>query len=389
MGENKILNLDSITWNITAEMRIFMKRNIYMLCFVLITLLFLNGCGNKKGNQAANSTVQVPAGSTAPEAIPTPSGVKLKLQDYFPMLKDTLYSYEGTGNEYASYYLYNDYLNDNKVQQRINNGGTEAIRVIELKDGKLIRVFYRGEAYYKENFLNAVEGDPEVLLMEPLVVGNFWTLKGSVKRTITNTEAEVTTPTGSYKAIEVTTDTPQGKTLDYYSKNVGLVKSVFKSGELEVISTLKKIESNISHNSTVNFYYPVKGSEKLHYASKKIAFKTNDITKKLLEEAYKSIAETMLGEPASGNIKINSLYFNKDKIVYLDLNSAFVTEINKQKAYEKAILQSVANTFGGYYNAENVILTIDNRNYKSDNTSMKKDEALKVRLEGCIRDEIK
>ena len=60
----------------------------------------------------------------------------LKIKDYFPMKKNTRYVYEGTGNEYASYDVYNDYINGDKVQQRVNNGGTVMANVIEIKDGQ-------------------------------------------------------------------------------------------------------------------------------------------------------------------------------------------------------------------------------------------------------------
>jgi hypothetical protein len=364
-----------------------MKKYNCMLYIVILTVIFSSGCGNRSGNQPSDTSG--PGSTTGLKTVPDTAVDELKLQDYFPMQTDTMYFYEGVGNEFASYNLYNDYLSEDKVQQRISNAGTEAIRVIELKEGKLTRVFYRGEAYYRENFLNTVEGDPEIMLMEPLIVGNFWTLKGSVKRTITNTEAEIATPIGSFKTIEVTTDTPQGKNLDYYAKNIGLVKSVFKSGEIEVTSTLKKIDTNVTLKSTVNFYYPVKAAGELHYIGKLLEFRTNDITRKLLEEAYSNLTKSLLGEPVSDSIKINSLYLGNDNIVYIDLSSAFITEVNKHRVYENAVLQSIANTFGGYYNSDKVNLTIDNKNYKSDGFSMKQGETLKVGLEGSIQDELK
>ena len=41
--------------------------------------------------------------------------------------------------------------------------------------------------------------------MEPLKEGTNWELKDSRIRTITNMAADVSTPSGNYKAIEVTT----------------------------------------------------------------------------------------------------------------------------------------------------------------------------------------
>ena len=95
----------------------------------------------------------------------------LKIEDYYPMKENTRYVYEGTGNEYASYNVMIDYVKEGKVQQRIDNGGTMMVNIIELTNGKLIRTYSRGEAYYRENLLESESGEEEILLMEPLKEG--------------------------------------------------------------------------------------------------------------------------------------------------------------------------------------------------------------------------
>jgi len=60
------------------------------------------------------------------------------------------------------------------------------------------------------------------------------------------------------------------------------------------------------------------------------------------------------------------LSLNEDEnIVCIDLNTAFLTEMNAGSEYESMILQSIANTFGQYYDSNKVILTIDNQLYSS------------------------
>jgi hypothetical protein len=214
-----------------------------------------------------------------------------KVQDYFPIKENVKYVYEGKGNEYAAYDVYIDYTSGDKVQQRVNNGGSEIVKVIEIKDGKLTQLFFRGETYYREDFLETGGNENEILLMEPLVKGTTWTLKDSSVRTITNTSVDITTPSGSYKAIEVTTDNSNGKTIDYYAKNIGLVKSLFSSGETEISSFLSKIEENASFIQNINLYYPDVDKNKIVYQNKEVSFKTNDITKQVLEKAYKELPQ--------------------------------------------------------------------------------------------------
>jgi hypothetical protein len=195
---------------------------------------------------------------------------------------------------------------------------------------------------------------------------------------------DISTPSGSYQAIEVTTEGPNDKTIDYYAKDIGLVKSVFNPGENEITSSLSKIEENVPLVQRISFFYPNTIDGKIYYKEKDISFKTNDITRRVLETAYKETVNKGLGSVFSQNTKINSLYLNQDGIVYIDLSSSFLKEMNAGTGYEGMILQSIANTFGKYYNAPKVILTIDNKLYESGHFAFKKGEYLKVRYEGAI-----
>jgi hypothetical protein len=300
-----------------------------------------------------------------------------KVQDYFPIKENVKYVYEGNGIEYAAYDIYIDYTSENKVQQRIINGGSEIVKVIEIKDGNLIQKFFEGEIYYRENFLDIDGNENDILLMEPLAKGTTWTLKDSSVRTITDTSANITTPSGSYKAIEVTTDSSNGKTIDYYAKNIGLVKSVFIFEETEISSSLSKIEENASYIQNINFYYPDIDNSKILYQNKEVSFKTNDTPKQVLEQTYKELIKDKIGDTVKTNTKINSLYL-KENMVYLDLDSTFLEEINAGAYYEKLIVQSIVNTLGQYYNTDKVVFTIDNKPYESGHISMEKDGYFKV-----------
>ncbi|HEY5584355.1 MAG TPA: GerMN domain-containing protein [Ruminiclostridium sp.] len=351
---------------------------------IALSFTFFFGCAIKNSDSVkdtvtpSNTTASITTPTTDTATTSTPVAEVLQIQDYFPIKENTRYVYEGKGNEYASFDVYIDYASAGKIQQRVDNGGTVLAKVVELKDGKITRLFSREEAYYRENLLAMKDDKEEILLMEPLEKGTTWTLKDSSVRTITNTSVDVTTPAGSYKAIEVTTESPDGKTVDYYAKDVGLIKSVFASGDNEVSSSLSKIEENASLLQKINFYYPNINDNKINYESKDISFKTNDITKQALEKAYKEVVNSNIGKVFTTNTKINSLYLNKDKMVYIDLNKAFLSEMNAGALYEKMILQSVANTFGHYYNSEKVVLTLDSGFYESGHIALGKGEYIKV-----------
>ena len=151
--------------------------------------------------------------------------------------------------------------------------------------------------------------------------------------------------------------------LDYYAPNVGLVKSLYVAEGMEVSTTLSKIEKNVKFTQDVNFYYPNVDEDKLYFVNKKLSFNTNDITKIILEKAFKDLPKGNLGKVLSPNTKIKSLYLNKDNIVYVDFTKELTSEMNAGSGYESMILQSITNTLGTYYGVDKVYITIEGSPY--------------------------
>lgn len=318
------------------------------------------------------------------------TGVKLvlkeeaprKIADYFPIQENVRYEYEGRGNEYAEYEVFVDYTSKDKVQQRVDNGGTVLARVFEMKDGKLIRVLSKGEVYYRENLLDQREETEEVLLMEPLEKGTAWTLKDGRQRTITAIAEEIKTPMGTFPCIEVITEGDDDTTVDYYAKDIGLVKTLFQSGGIEVSSTLKTVEENANSVQMVQFYYPDMEDDRIYYETKEVAYRTNDSTSRVLEAAYKKEADKTFGIVLSTDAAIKSLTLGEDGKVRLDLNADFLSGMNAGSAYEAMILQCIANTFGNYYNSGEVILTVEGKPYESGHIKMEEGQSIPVKQEG-------
>jgi hypothetical protein len=277
--------------------------------------------------------------------------------------------------------VFTEYASEDNIQRRIDNGGTVIAQVVQLKDGKLTMVLFRGETYYRENFLDLSDDTEEILLMEPLEEGTVWMLEDGRERTITSIDTEVTTPLGSYVAIEVVTTGTFGTTSDYYAEGIGLVKTVFTSEGTEVSSSLKAMETDATRTELMQFYFPNLDMGKIFIKNKEVFFQTNDSTSQVLEEAYKAAIVSNVGEVFTTNTKINSLFLNSDNKVEIDLNSAFLTEMNAGAEYESMILQSLANTFGQYYGVEEVILTIDGKPYASGHIEMQEGESIKVNYE--------
>ncbi len=342
---------------------------------VMMLLLFTFGCNKDEDNNNDNKE-------------------ELKLADYYPVEENTRYFYKGDGNEFAEYSSFIDYTLNDKFQTRVDNPGTSLAKIYELKDGVLKTLYTKGETYYREDYLRNPtllgELSEDILIQEPLEKGNSWTLTNGNKREITGTDIKVTVPYGEYEAIEVTTTDANGITKDYYAKDVGLVQSKYIAGTDEISSSLEKIEKNTPYKTKVNFYYPNLDKDKYYYVNADVAFSTNDITRQVLESAYKSnytdgMKNLGIGNVLTPNTKVMSLYLDKYETVHIDLNMAFITEMNAGAYYETMLLNSIVNTFGGYYTREKVILTIDGDNYSSGHIYLQDGEFLKTDYSKAVK----
>ncbi len=337
-------------------------KKILIVIFTFL-LFMLSACDtNDNGNQNNNK----------PEA--------LKINDYFPNTENTKYDYEGEGNEFAYYTVYTDYSKDNRIQTRTNNGGTEVVKVLEIKDGQLMEIFSRPETYFRENFLDKEYEGGNIILKEPLEKGNTWTLKDGSKRTITNVDMEITTPMGTYKTLEVTTEASNYKNVDYYAKDIGLIKTISTGEGYEVSSNLRTIEKDVSLIQNVNVYFPSLEEDIYYYITKEISFKTNDDAKDVIEKMVKDNEDQ--ATVISTNTKLNNLYLNdEENMVYVDFSKEFVSEMNAGSGFEAMILQSITNTLGNYYGVDKVYITLDGKPYESGHILMKEKEPFIVNLE--------
>ncbi|HPW99752.1 MAG TPA: GerMN domain-containing protein [Sedimentibacter sp.] len=287
---------------------------------------------------------------------------EVSIEEYYPIKENTKYSYEGEGNEYASYTVFMDYSSDDRVQTRTNNGGTEVVNVLEVKDDQLTLLYSRGETYFRQNFLNDEYEGGKILLKGPLKEGNSWDYDENTIASVTDLSKEVVTSLGNYQALEVTLEGEQGKTVNYYAKDVGLVKTISSGEGYEVSSTLSSIENNMPLIQTITLFYPnIDGS--LDKIDVQIQFKTNQEPIDVIEEVVKDLS---VHEIFSPNTKINELRFDKEEnSVHIDLSKDFITGMNAGSSFEALILQSLTNTLGNYYGVQEVYITIDGGPYES------------------------
>lgn len=355
------------------------KLIVIILSLFMATLTACNKPGNLTTESESTNTQNQTQSKTESES------KQYVIKDFFPMKGNIRMKYAGSGNEYASKDVYVDYLRDNKVQLRIITGGTTVGQIIENKNGELKTLFSRGEFYYRDDLTKESPNTNDILIKEPIVKGNTWTLPDGRKRTITAVGVLITTPAGKFKSIEVTTKAKDSITKDYYGLEVGLIETIFQSNGAVVTTTLEKLYDDSAVTQTVKFYYPIPEGSKIGEKKIVASFKTNDETKAFFEENFKKAPNSSTVPLMTDNSKINKLYLNEaESKVYVDFSKEFVSEMNAGTYKETAVLTSVADTLGNYYNVDKVYITIDGKPYASAHIVKKAGEVFEVNYENVV-----
>lgn len=342
-----------------------LTRKLFFRCFILLCMY---------------------AGLLACSLMPPSNTSKITAADFFPIRDNTKHSYEGYGNEYASYVIWSDYTSSDRIQYRMDNGGVTIAEVIEIGSDSVQRIFYSADTWARESYLDeAVDANSsEVLLMNPIKEGTTWVLRDGAKRTITKLNYAVTTPLGTYETIEVETQYQSDLTRQYYAKDVGLIKTEYIMGNESVTSVLSAIDGAASYKHNITFFFPLLDQEKIIGISHEVTFQTNDNTTQIIEQAYRSLMEETMPSVLSSNTHIESIKMIENDMVLVDISKAYYEELSAGSLAEGLIIQSFVNTIGQYYQVNEVIVTVGGKPYATGHFEMKENEPFRVDMTRVI-----
>lgn len=334
-------------------------------------LLLFSGC-TKSGN------------NTDPTTDPTTEQPKEpKVSDYFPLKADVHLKYFGEGNEFAEYETFVDFINGNKIQLRVVNPGTISAEVYIVDNDALTLVYAEGEVYYRHDFTSMATND-EILIKAPIKEGTSWNIQNNSVRTITAVDKKIAVKAGEYNALEVTTQAGDYKTIQYYAKDIGLIKEVYtaKDGanEFSITSELEKMETDASLVQLVNVYYPEYDKMRIVYLSHEITLKTGDKAYEKLEQLMKT-APGGRGLTASlpENAKLLGVEIdNENGILTLDFSEELRTGMTGGSAMESFVVQSITNTFGVYYQKDKVVIKAGGKLYEGGHIALNEGEFFTV-----------
>lgn len=366
-----------------------MRRIVTVLCCLAALLLF--GCNPKEeviaqptpaASQEATPTVRPTPAATAtpmPTPTPTPTPEPYAAADFLPM-EDLFLRYE---TEQAGIYKdsYVEYIKkeDNALQRRTRLASEDAeagqdayepeVDVYCLQEGALVQIYHR-QAGYTHNFISTAlrkNETVEVLLKEPVSVGNSWPIEGGESE-ITAVDAQLSLPIGDVSAVEVTTRYEDGSfRIRYYMRGVGLVsESIFDpQGQQTSASNLSMREIGRAFKQVIYFYFGDQSDDSIRYIRREISIKEGtSMTSRLADELRKiPSGSKLVSIPPSARIR--SITPNYEGGVKVDFSEEFVTDMIADRQGELLLLQALADTFGSYYQTSKVYFTIEGENYES------------------------
>lgn len=211
------------------------KKVIYLVIMLLIIILGV-GCAKDEKEKPKVEKLVV----EKPKEEPVKN--ELTVKDVYPLSQGDYWKFAGTGNEYASFEQKVLFREGDRIQLQTATGGTVMAMIYEFKDGKLMVVYSQEEFYEEENILSRENEMSEVILQEPITVGNSWE-SGGKKYKIEAIDPVVNTPAGQFKdcvKISVVAEEFNSKSNVYYKPGLGLVKQEYLAEDYKITAELEE-----------------------------------------------------------------------------------------------------------------------------------------------------
>lgn len=301
----------------------------------------------------------------------------LTIQDYYPFRENLLMQYIGVNNEFSEKRIFTEFSEGNRIQIKTTYNDYSMVRVLEYENGELREIYSEDKFYHIENVLRKDKTMNNILLKEPLEVGNSWETHDGYTRTITGDNVDIDTPYGNLKALEVTTKFGEGKVQkDYYAAGIGYVGTVYVESGFEIKTLLEKVEEG-PLKMDIRFYYPTIDGRNSAYVNREIEFETNGNITDILEYNMKNPQYDELLAVIAEDTDINSIVLDKGKeIVRIDFSNEIAADVDTEMEIE--ILKSIVNTIGSFYKVENVHISINGEPYSSESFMLGEDDFFSV-----------
>lgn len=297
-----------------------------------------------------------------------------KISYYINSRENTVYIYDGPKERFADWTFFNDYIDEYKVQRRIITSKAICTEVLTFANGEMTMTNGVYQVTDHTDKRNEPDTSDIVLLKEPLSLGASWVrskaANDGIRTKVTGVDVPVTVPYGTFNALEVTTVYEEGEAseINYYVKDIGLIKTISVSGGVESVSVLSEIREEQGLAERTPIFFLNNNKDGIEYDIIDITYFSNANPSALYLEAAKQFISEKFNKTINENIKINSIKVEKENSkAIVDFNGYAKEELAKitDVKTQEMILQCAANYFGYIYKVENIDITIDGGAYQS------------------------
>ncbi len=300
------------------------------------------------------------------------------LFDYYPLIPDQRIVLTGELSGESSLILQYLYEEQGKATAQIKQTASSGSRlnVVRITRDQISDLYYSVEVPYRDNIIGWADYQERIILKAPLVEGNRWESTGlrfeivAVDQTRTIGEEEQTV-----MDVHVTNGTERIQFT--YAVGIGLVSNdrINPDGTLTNIVRFAGLKELATDDYPMEFFFPGRDGN-FRRIPETIQFGTNEMVKDRMTEVYQLLAEEKDQIPVLGEKTKIQYLFKDNNLLHVDLNEAFITSVDRAPELEDERIQCLVNTLSSFYQAEGVILTINDQRYESANRKIESDEIL-------------
>ncbi|MEF9960327.1 MAG: GerMN domain-containing protein [Niameybacter sp.] len=294
------------------------------------------------------------------EIVDLPQKPSVSLDTYIPIIKDTVWHYEGK-NQFEQMVSWVEFINNDVMQIRFFDGKESFVKIYMEEEDAIYEVATVEDVSIKENY-TTLRQYKDVVLKLPLTVGSSWVMSDGSIRTITQVNRPYDTLIGEQRSLEVTTLHDDYKVIEVYAEKVGLVEITYEDDKTAKTLELYEVENNKAQEEEVSLYLAEKNTGKLKNVKEKVVVMTNEEPKHFLTDLLKKVMGPEYVTTLSNGVIIEKIFIDDEKCLYVDLSGEFMDALYNEQE-QKGVLMSLVQTLGDYYNATYVVITVEGETY--------------------------
>jgi len=296
------------------------------------------------------------------------------VSELHPFPADTIYEYTDEGGDANfNWSRYWEIIGETRLQSRLVDFRGPNWGEVYVLDETGLALWYNTEvAYYlfHQDMTDEESNTYNKILPGKIREDSSWYYSahedGSLDTAeVTDMNAKVTVPYGEFTAVEVTISFADGtETVQYYAKDVGLVKAVYKYEDGSVrVFVLSDVRRDSVFTSEAMMFYPGPGGVP-QFDKYTVEYGTNSDYETVFMEYVRKFYKDKFGYDVDGGLKINSVKFDRTftfLALDIDFSKEFIGEMEKagQYADEADVFFSAVNNIISFYRCDGVRITVE------------------------------